>query len=127
MAAVASAKAKAEHAQAGKPKAKANAKASADNTPNNKGACKRPAAADTGTKAGKPAKLMRGGAIPADAPGMPECGSVSYMGGKVLHSVSRGGWRTWKNASEVARERLFKFGDSKQEAFNDAIRYIIAR
>jgi len=72
----------------------------------------------------RPSAMKRPAAALASTPKMPTSGSVSYKGGKVLPSSSKGGWRAWPDASNVGREKVVPFGVSKPSSFRQALKMI---
>ena len=49
--------------------------------------------------------------------------AVEFMGGKILPSEARGGWRVWVDKTIVARD---KYGHNKKQSFKEAVAYIKA-
>ena len=106
-----------------RPKGKAKAKAApkSHGTP----ARKRPAAAVPETAAKRKDPKNNKPRLPEGVPTAPAPGeSVAYLSGKVLASVSKGGWRVWPDRANVSREKTIPFGKNRNASFADAIRLI---
>ncbi len=60
-------------------------------------------------------------------PEMPLAGtSVKFMGGKIAHGKSKGGWRVWPDAKNVGAEVTVKYGANKSMSFKEACQIILA-
>jgi hypothetical protein len=91
-----------------KAKAKAANKAKAKKTPAPKVLCKKPAIeSKTRPKCPKPDE-----------------GPVLYRGAKISASLSKKGWRVWKDASIVGKEVLVKFQDDREASFIEACKLV---
>ena len=54
-----------------------------------------------------------------------EEGVMLWKKAKISCSDSKGGWRVWPDKSVVAKEKLFKYADDKDEAWKSVLSFLI--